>query len=95
MKNAAYLINTARGRIVDEAALLKALKADEIAGYAADVLADEFHFDDRGLVSHPLIDYSKNHQNVIIVPHTGGMTVESRENTDIFTMEKLKKVINN
>ena len=91
MKKEAYLINTARGRVVDETALLKALEAGEIAGYAADVLADEFRFDDTGLVHHPLIDYAKNHKNVIIVPHTGGMTHESRENTDVFIAEKLKK----
>lgn len=91
MKNEAHLINTARGKIVDEAALLSALAAGEIAGYAADVLADEFRFDDTGLVNHPLIDYAKKHKNVIIVPHIGGMTVESREQTDVFTVEKLRR----
>ena len=93
MKNDAYLINTARGRIVDEAALLQALLGGEIAGYAGDVLADEFRFDDTGLVHHPLVDYAKNHRNAIIFPHTGGMTVESRERTDVFVVEKLKKFL--
>ena len=82
-----------QAKIVDEVALLQALENREIAGYAGDVLADEFRFDDTGLVHHPLVDYAKNHQNAIIVPHTGGMTVESRENTDIFTTEKLKKYL--
>ena len=95
MKNTAYLVNTARGRIVDEAALLEALQSGEIAGYAADVLADEFRFDDTGFVRHPLVEYAKTHRNAIIVPHTGGMTHESRENTDIFTAEKLcSKILN-
>src|SRR3989344_4692567 len=93
MKNESYLINTARGRIVDEVALLQALENREIAGYAGDVLADEFRFDDTGLVHHPLVDYAKNHRNAIIVPHTGGMTVESRERTDVFVVEKLKKFL--
>lgn len=93
MKNDAYLINTARGRIVDEAALLQALEKGEIAGYAADVLADEFRFDDTGLANHPFIDYAKGHRNVIIVPHTGGMTHESRENTDLFVAEKLARTV--
>ncbi|MBI2108798.1 MAG: hypothetical protein HYT93_01270 [Parcubacteria group bacterium] len=93
MKKTAYLINTARGRIVDEKELLEALESGEIAGYAADVLADEFRFDDTGLVNHPLIDYAKDHKNVIIVPHTGGMTHESRERTDLFVVEKLKKYL--
>ncbi len=95
MKNTAYLVNTARGRIVDEVALLEALQSGEIAGYAADVLADEFRFDDTGFVRHPLVEYAKTHRNAIIVPHTGGMTHESRENTDIFTAEKLcSKILN-
>jgi len=93
MKDTAYLINTARGKIVDETALLDALKAGEIAGYAADVLADEFHFDETGLVNHPLIDYAKEHQNAIIVPHIGGVTVESREDTDVFVTKKLQKLL--
>ncbi|MEK7179194.1 MAG: hypothetical protein AAB727_02985, partial [Patescibacteria group bacterium] len=72
-----------------------ALQSGEIAGYAADVLADEFRFDDTGFVRHPLVEYAKTHRNAIIVPHTGGMTHESRENTDIFTAEKLcSKILN-
>ncbi|MDP3726189.1 MAG: NAD(P)-dependent oxidoreductase [bacterium] len=94
MKKTAYLINTARGRIVNESALLKALENKEIAGYAADVLADEFETD-VSLKGYPLVEYAKTHRNVIIVPHTGGMTHESRENTDIFIAEKLKKIIDN
>ncbi|MBI2047951.1 MAG: hydroxyacid dehydrogenase [Parcubacteria group bacterium] len=96
MKNTAYLINTARGGIVDEKALLNALKNKEIAGYGTDVLADELSFNN-GFTNHPLIEYAKQNRNVIIVPHIGGMTVESRERTDIFIAEKLKKhlTINN
>ncbi len=93
MKKTSYLINTARGKVVDEDALLQALEKKEIAGYAADVLADEFRFDDTGLVNHPLVDYAKTHRNVIIVPHTGGMTHESRERTDVFIAKKLQNVL--
>ena len=88
MKKGAYLVNTARGKIVDEAVLLRMLKKGHIAGYAADVLALEFETGIR-LKGYPLVEYAKTHRNVIIVPHTGGMTVESRENTDIFIVEKL------
>ena len=92
MKKSAYLINTARGRVVDEGALLKALQKKEIAGYAGDVLADELKFDDEGFINHPMIRHAKKHTNVIVVPHIGGMTHESRSRTDIFTMEKLAAV---
>jgi len=90
MKKGAYIINTARGKIVDENALINALESGEIAGYAADVLAQEFETD-VSLKGYPLVEYAKSHQNVIIVPHTGGMTHESRERTDIFIVEKIAK----
>ncbi|MBU3925950.1 hypothetical protein KJ763_02165, partial [Patescibacteria group bacterium] len=83
MKNIAFLINTSRGKIVNEEELLEALENKKIAGYGADVLADELEFDNN-FSNHPLVEYSKNNRNVIIVPHIGGMTYESRELTDIF-----------
>ncbi len=90
MKKSAYLVNTARGKIVDEKALLAALTRKKIAGYATDVLADELSFE-KGFNGHPLVEYAKKHDNLIIVPHIGGMTEESRKATDIFIAEKLKR----
>jgi D-3-phosphoglycerate dehydrogenase len=92
MKPGALLINTARGKIVDEAAALKALEAGTLGGYATDVLADELSFAD-GNAKSALIDYAKTHSNVIITPHIGGTTVESREATDVFIVRKLQKEI--
>ncbi|MBI4118604.1 MAG: 3-phosphoglycerate dehydrogenase [Parcubacteria group bacterium] len=92
MKKGVYIVNTARGRIVDEKALLHALKGKRVAGYATDVLADEFEVGVR-LRGYPLLEYAKKHSNVIIVPHIGGVTRESRERTDEFVVEKLKKIL--
>lgn len=94
MKNSAYLINTARGKIVNEQDLLKSLENKQLAGYATDVLADELNFD-KEFINHPLVEYAKTHNNFIIVPHIGGMTHESREATDIFIAEKIKKLLTN
>jgi len=69
MKKTAFLINTARGAIVDEAALVRALKAKKIAGAGLDV----FEFEPK--VSPEL----KAMKNVVIVPHLGSATVEVRE----------------
>lgn len=91
MKNSAYLINTARGAIVNEAALLTALQNKEIAGYATDVLALEQHFS-KNFSNHPLIEYAKSHDNLIITPHIGGMTQESRAATDIIIAKKVQEV---
>ena len=94
MKPTALLINTARGKIVDETAIMKALDASTLAGYATDVLSDELSFED-GNATSDLIEYAKTHRNVIITPHIGGTTLESREATDIFIAQKLSTVINN
>ncbi|MCI0566096.1 NAD(P)-binding domain-containing protein [bacterium] len=90
MKPEAYLINTSRGAIVNEPDLLSALEKGVIAGYGADVLADETSFG-KTFKSNPLVEYAKTHSNVILLPHTGGMTHESREATDIFIAEKVAK----
>lgn len=68
MQTSAYLINTARGPIVDEAALAIALREGRIAGAGLDVFEHEPEV-------HPgLIDLD----NVVLVPHLGSATVETR-----------------
>lgn len=89
MKSGAYLINTSRDKIVDEAALIKALDAGRLAGYGTDVLSGEIGFAGQIPESHPLWQYSRTHPEVIIVPHIGGMTEESRIKTDVFIAEKI------
>lgn len=65
MKKTAYLINTARGAIVDEAALVKLLKAGTIAGAALDVFVEE-----PLPAAHPL----RQLDNVVLAPHLGWPT---------------------
>ncbi|HEY7631326.1 MAG TPA: D-glycerate dehydrogenase [Thermoleophilaceae bacterium] len=68
MRESAYLVNTARGPIVDEAALAAALKAGTIAGAALDVFEHEPEV-------HPdLLELD----NVVLLPHLGSATVETR-----------------
>ena len=92
MKPTAYYINTARGELHDEAALLEALEKKKIAGAALDVLENE---DPKGehLKGHPLVEYAKTHPNLIIVPHLGGATFESMSRTEEFIAEKIVKVV--
>lgn len=68
MRSTAYLINTARGAHVDEAALIRALKAGQIAGAAMDVYEHEPQISDE-LLRMP---------NVVLSPHTGTGTWEGR-----------------
>lgn len=88
IKPTAYIVNTARGKIVNEKDLLVALKQKRIAGYAADVLADELSFRKR-IGKNAMVAYAKTHSNIIITPHIGGMTYESRAATDIFMAKKV------
>lgn len=90
MKPSAYFINTARGEIIDESALLDALNKKWIAGAALDVLANE---DPRGghIKNHPLVRYAKAHKNLIIVPHLGGATFESMARTEDFIAGKITR----
>lgn len=65
MKKSAYLVNTARGAIVDEMALVKVLKENAIAGAALDVFVEEPLSE-----NHPLLDLD----NVVLAPHLGWPT---------------------
>ncbi len=94
MKKGAYVINTSVRTIVNDRDVLEALEKKQIAGYATDVLEEELIFDE-GFKKHPLVEYAKNNKNLIIVPHIGGMTHESREMTDIFIAQKLKNYFKN
>jgi glyoxylate reductase len=68
MKPTATLVNTARGAVVDEAALVEALREGRIAGAGLDVFEDEPHV-------HPgLLELD----NVVLLPHVGSATVETR-----------------
>jgi len=89
MKNSACLINTARGRIVNEKDLLKALREGEIGGYATDVLGGETGFGNDPS-DDPMVLYAKQNRKLLIVPHIGGMTVDSRAATDVFIAQKVR-----
>jgi D-3-phosphoglycerate dehydrogenase len=86
MKRGALLINTARGQLIDEGALLAALEAGHLAGAALDVVSDERIEYGRG---RPVVEYARNHGNLMITPHVGGCTVESMEKTELFLARRL------
>jgi len=81
MKEGARLVNTARGGIVDEAALAKALEDGRLAGAALDVFADE------PATESPLFGFDQ----VVVTPHLGASTVEAQDKagTSIAEMVRL------
>jgi phosphoglycerate dehydrogenase-like enzyme len=83
MKKSAYLINMARGRCVDEPALLAALKNGQIAGAGID------HFWDEPLPEEsPFWDL----ENILITPHTGGETRMYEENVIDILLENIERL---
>ena len=84
MKKTAYLINTARGAIIDEAALVNALKNKQIAGAGLDVYEEEPKLKP-GLAE---LD------NVVLAPHLGSATVESRTKMAVMAAENIIAVLN-
>ncbi|MBO3842281.1 MAG: NAD(P)-binding domain-containing protein [Candidatus Brockarchaeota archaeon] len=89
VKNGAYLINTARGGIVDEEALLKALEAGRLAGAAIDV----FHH------QPPLVNNSSEkialHEKVIASPHSIAQTREALRQKGETVLEIIRNYVSN
>jgi phosphoglycerate dehydrogenase-like enzyme len=79
-RRGSYLVNTARGELVDEEALLRALRSGHLAGAALDVLDGEYApgFD---AATHPLVHHARTHQNLLLTPHIGGSTVDAWRET--------------
>lgn len=90
MKRGALFINTARGELVDEEALLDALNTRRLSGACVDVLCGELRTD---FPSNPLLRYASQNRNLIITPHIGGCTLESSIRTEEFLATKLAKTL--
>ncbi len=80
MKSTAYLINAARGEVVNEEALIEALRSGKIAGAGVDVYSDE----PRG--ANP--DYY-DLNNVVLAPHLGSATFRAREGMAVMAAENI------
>lgn len=84
MKPSAYVINTARGPIIDEQAMIKALQDGRIAGAGLDVLEKE-----PPLPENPLLQM----ENVIITPHCAGISDRGTYNVKKKAMENVVRVL--
>lgn len=87
MKEGAYLINVARGGVVDENALLANLENGKLAGAALDVLLEE-----PPSKGNPLLRYQGN--NLILTPHMAWYTQEAEDKNDQYFIEQVRDFVN-
>lgn len=85
MKPSAFLINAARGGLVDEAALAEALRTKSLAGAALDVFEQE-----PVLAEHPLLELN----NVIVTPHLAALTTEAMSTMSLDCAKEIVRVKN-
>lgn len=83
MKPGAILVNTARGEIIDESALIKALKTGRLAAAGLDVYEEEPY------VPQELIEMN----NVVLLPHIGSATSEARKEMAIIVGRNVAAVL--
>ncbi|MFQ5673366.1 MAG: 2-hydroxyacid dehydrogenase [Nitrospinales bacterium] len=83
MKNTAFLINTARGKVVDDRALVEALRTGKIAGAALDVYENE----------PALTEGMMELDNLVLLPHIGSASVETRDRMAALAAENVLDVL--
>ena len=79
MKKTAYLIHTARGKVIDDYALVTALREDRLAGAALDVYEDE----------PELTEGMKELDNLMILPHIGSASFETRDRMALLVADNI------
>ena len=90
IKNVGFFVNTARGELVDENALLEALRSGRLSGAALDVLEGDSEWSDSVPPGNALWNYAMEHDNLIITPHVGGHSLEAIHKTRAFMVRKLE-----
>jgi len=84
LKRGAIIVNTSRGEIVDEGALVEGVTSGHLGGVAVDVLEGEPQ-----IANHPLRRLAKIHPNVIITPHIGGFSPEAVQIVVRFSAQRI------
>ncbi len=85
MKDGVVIINTSRGDIIDEDAVVAGLESGIVSAIGVDVLTDE-----PDVTHRPLYKHSLSHKNVIITPHIGGFCPESVDITVRYAAQRIK-----
>lgn len=87
MRDGSCFLNTARGELVDEMAMIEALKSGKLKAAAVDVISDE---DRLYKWDHPVIAAAREYKNLIVSPHTAGLTVDSESKAAMEILNEIK-----
>lgn len=90
MRYGTILVNTSRGDILDESALLRALQTRRVAAAGLDVLQGE-----PDIADHPLVQYAQSNTNLIITPHIGGFSPDAVRRVLSFSCYRLANYLSN
>jgi D-3-phosphoglycerate dehydrogenase len=90
MKPGAVFVNTSRGALVDEGALIRALESGRLRAAGIDVRARELEL---APAEDPLVDYANAHDNLVITPHMGGVSFESQEKVFLYLIGKIREFL--
>ena len=88
IKDGAVLVNTSRGEVIHESAMLSALLEGRLAAAGLDVLTGE-----PDVATHPLIEYARTHANLIITPHIGGFSPEALKYVLSFSCRRIAEFL--
>ncbi|MCC7519386.1 MAG: D-glycerate dehydrogenase [Verrucomicrobiae bacterium] len=88
MKRGACLINTSRGGLIDEAALIREMESGRLAAVGLDVIDGEWI---ENKFDHPLIAYSRKNRRLYITPHVAGASPDAVRMTARFNLEKVRR----
>jgi glyoxylate reductase len=83
MKDNIVIVNTARGAVMDEAALVEALDSGKVASCGLDVFEEEPKIHE-GLIRNP---------NVILLPHMGTWTIETQKKMEIWAIDNVRSAL--
>ncbi|PIT91001.1 hydroxyacid dehydrogenase [Candidatus Kaiserbacteria bacterium CG10_big_fil_rev_8_21_14_0_10_49_17] len=91
-KKGSVFINTSRGELVDEEALVGCLENGVIAGAALDVFNGEYAKNRESLLQEsPLFSYAQKHDTLLLTPHIGGSTLDAWRETEARTIEIIEE----
>jgi len=86
MRKGSYFLNTSRGGLANEDAMLNALQTGQLAGAAVDVISGE---QEGNFYNHKIISYARDNNNLLVSPHIAGLTVDSQGKAAQFSVDTI------